>query len=100
MLLHSTWRLEMEAKKMCDGRHHNLQVIYEVDAGWNEEHVVEWCEDCGAVVVRRESDNRCFGDVVKMKFPKLLYEVIGIKRKNGSWGRGREILGNKIDKWR
>jgi hypothetical protein len=55
---------------MCNLRNHNLQTIYHVDAGWNEEHVVRWCGDCGAIVVDRESDNRRFHPVMKMKFPR------------------------------
>jgi hypothetical protein len=60
---------------MCDLRNHNLRTIYVADNGWNEEHVVRWCEDCGAVVVDRESDNRRFGKIMKMKFPKILYQL-------------------------
>ena len=71
---------------MCDLKNHNLEVIYVADGGWNEEHVVRWCRDCGAVVVDSESDNRLFGYVVKMRFPKFLYDFIDLKKriKNGS----------------
>jgi len=72
---------------MCDGHNHNLKVIYVADVGWNEEHVVRWCEDCGGVVVDRESDNRRFGKVVKMKFPELAYEHFRRAKENLSKGK-------------
>ena len=62
---------------MCDGKNHNLKVIYSVDVGYREEHVVRWCKDCGAVVVDQESDGILFGNIVKMKFPKSLYRAMG-----------------------
>lgn len=61
---------------MCDGKHHNTQVIYRVDVDRFEEHVVRWCEDCGGIVVDLESDGRLFGKVMKMRFPKFMYEFI------------------------
>ena len=56
--------------------------VYVADVGWNEEHVVRWCADCGGVVVDRESDNRLFGKVVKMRFPKYAYEHFRKTREN------------------
>ena len=70
---------------MCDLKNHNLEVIYVADAGWNEEHVVRWCIDCGAVVVDRESDNRRFGAVVSMRFPRHEYEGNVIPRSLGKY---------------
>jgi hypothetical protein len=65
---------------MCDGRHHNLQVIYRVDVDRFEEHVVRWCQDCGGIVVDLESDGRRFGKVMKMKFPKFMYDLVEINK--------------------
>ena len=71
---------------MCDLKNHNLEVIYTVDLGWNEEHVVKWCKDCGAVVVDQESDGKFFKSIMEMKFPKVLYDFIELKKRsaNGS----------------
>ena len=72
---------------MCDLKNHDLQVIYTADVGWNEEHTVRWCADCGAVVVDTDSDNRVFaGRIMKMQFPEYLREFIEMKKriKNGS----------------
>lgn len=66
---------------MCDLKNHNLEVVYVADVGWNEEHSVKWCRDCGAIVVDRESDNRRLGAVVKMQFPKFLYEFIEMRKR-------------------
>ncbi len=79
---------------MCDGRNHNLIVIYSTCDAWNEERVVRWCTDCGAVVVDRESDGRLFGKIVKMKFPKVTYDLIKRKKQGGNWSSscsGRSI---------
>jgi len=71
---------------MCDNHNHNLKVIYRTgEDAWNEEHVVRWCVDCGAVVVDRESDNRRFGTVVSMRFPRHEYEGNVLPRSLGKY---------------
>jgi uncharacterized radical SAM superfamily protein len=57
---------------MCDRIHHNLKTIYTADVGWNEDHVVKWCVECGVVVVDLESDNRIFRRLLKTNIPKDL----------------------------
>lgn len=42
------------------------------DLGWNEEAVVRWCPECGAIVIDKESDGRTLPG--KMMFPKILWE--------------------------
>lgn len=68
---------------MCyDGRPHDLINIYVANVGWNEEHVVKWCRECGSVCIARESDGRNFGYLGKMRFPKTLRELIDLKNQN------------------
>lgn len=56
---------------MCDGKNHNLEVIFEHCYLWDTLAVVRWRSDCGAVVVDQEHDNRLSpGHYMKMKFPK------------------------------
>lgn len=45
---------------MCDFKNHPFKEIFSADAGWNEEQVIYWCEDCGTVLITQESDNRIF----------------------------------------
>ena len=68
--------------KGCKDGKHSLIVIYSVDAGWNEEHIVRWCENCGSIVVDRESDNRNFGRVMKMRFPAIIYRLNELVKEN------------------
>lgn len=51
-----------------------LKEIYGFYNGWNEENVVYWYRECGAVSVDKESDGRRFGSLVPMKFPETLKE--------------------------
>ena len=61
--------------KVCDGINHDLTVIYRNNVGYNEVHVVQWCKNCGAVVVDSESDGRIFpGNVKKMIFPTSYFQ--------------------------
>lgn len=47
-----------------------LVVIQRADVGYNEEHVVRWCSECGAVVVDVDYDGRtAAGRIMKMKVP-------------------------------
>lgn len=61
---------------MCENGNHNLITILSVDnSAPDEETVVRWCRDCGAIVVDIDYDNRRFaGRVMNMKFPKYLEE--------------------------
>jgi valyl-tRNA synthetase len=56
---------------MCDKKNHPLVEIYRASEGYDVDHVVQWCPDCGAVVVDAECDNRVYpGRIIKMRFPK------------------------------
>jgi hypothetical protein len=61
---------------MCKNGEHNLIEILRVNNNApDEETVVRWCQDCGAVVVDIDYDNRTFaGRITPMKFPKYLKE--------------------------
>ena len=55
---------------MCKAGKHNLKVIYRDGYEDHDQNVVRWCEDCGAVVVDVDYDNRTnAGQIMKMKFP-------------------------------
>lgn len=55
----------------CEKGQHDLIVIYEANASFDEEHVVRWCQKCGAVVVDVDYDGRtAAGAIMKMKFPQ------------------------------
>lgn len=57
---------------MCNRTGHNLKVIYVArHSAYDEAAVVRWCEDCGAVVVDIDLDNRTHpGAIIQMQFPK------------------------------
>lgn len=53
----------------------NLKAIAVFDLPISE-HVVRWCEYCGAVAVDEDVDGRVYaGQVRKMEFPKLAKEI-------------------------
>lgn len=55
---------------MCKNGNHDLIVIYKHSTCYNEEPTVRWCQDCGAIVVDVDYDNRTnAGQIMKMKFP-------------------------------
>ena len=59
----------------CKNGNHDLIIIFcsVYDYIGNIEAVVRWCKTCGAVVVDADFDNRTKpGDIMKMKFPKIL----------------------------
>lgn len=61
----------------CTGGKHDLVVVYRGNRFYNEEAVVRWCQNCGAVVVDKDYDNRTnAGQIMQMKFPKLTKENI------------------------
>jgi hypothetical protein len=56
---------------MCNKINHKLIEIWRVGYVDQPNVVVCWCEDCGAVVVDGEYDNRIYaGKYMPMKFPK------------------------------
>lgn len=61
---------------MCEPKHieKDLITLRRYYMGWNVDHVVRWCPDCGAVAIDKESDGRLMGTVVPMKFPKNIKE--------------------------
>lgn len=68
---------------ICQNGNHSLEVIYEFDASHDSQHVVRWCNYCGAVVVDIDYDNRTNpGAIQKMKFPQLLKEIVNSKNSN------------------
>jgi valyl-tRNA synthetase len=62
---------------MCDNKNHNLVEIYRDSImGDDVYNVVNWCEDCGAVVVDVEVDGRINpGKCMKMIFPKEIKRI-------------------------
>lgn len=68
--------MEKGKGKMCDFKNHNLIEIY-TDGYYHERNVVRWCEDCGAIVVDTDADGRIYtGRIMKMKFPKSVYDKL------------------------
>ncbi|KKL18491.1 hypothetical protein LCGC14_2474980 [marine sediment metagenome] len=68
---------------MCDGKNHPLIDIYESLEYYGASEVVRWCPDCGAIVIDVDVDNRIRhgpGRVMKMKFPKFMYDFIELKK--------------------
>lgn len=62
--------------KECKKGNHDLQAILRLDAGYNADYVVRWCEQCGSVVVDGGFDGRTnAGQFVKMKYPILFRET-------------------------
>lgn len=59
----------------CLKGQHNLIPVYSHGTA-DEETVVRWCPDCGAVVVDKDIDGRTFaGNVRKLQAPKLAITV-------------------------
>ena len=59
----------------CRKGYHELTEIYRAHRldDYDEEHVVRWCKECGAVVVDADYDGRTYaGKIMKMKFPKIV----------------------------
>ena len=57
--------------KLCKGGDHDLVDIYKETKGIAE-HVVRWCENCGAIVIDIDFDGRTNpGGVMEMEFPKI-----------------------------
>lgn len=74
----------MKPKCFTDDNQHSrkyLTTIYSVYAGWNEDHQVNWCQECGAVVVESISDNRLI-DHTKMKWPEITHRVMEEKNES------------------
>jgi ribosomal protein S27AE len=60
---------------MCDGRNHPLCEIFRTKDAYEIYSVVNWCPDCGAVVVDGEHDGRVApGRVMPMRFPRIRTE--------------------------
>jgi hypothetical protein len=60
--------------KVCDGNKHNLLEVYEHYDDAMGGAVVRWCENCGAIVIDRDFDNKTFpGYYVAMKFPTMTF---------------------------
>lgn len=57
---------------MCDGHNHPLVEIHRSKDAYDVYTVVNWCPDCGAVVVDGEHDGRVApGRVMPMRFPSI-----------------------------
>lgn len=55
---------------------HNLVEIDRRSTGYEQMAVTRWCTDCGGVVVDTDIDGRTMaGDQVRMRFPKLAFDV-------------------------
>ena len=63
-----------EISMKCDGHNHNLVEILDSRHSWDESYqVARWCEDCGAIVVDLDYDNRTLpGKYMEMRFPLFL----------------------------
>jgi hypothetical protein len=55
---------------MCDGINHNWKEIYRYGYEDEEQPVVRWCRDCGAIVVDVDYDGRTYpGRIMKTIIP-------------------------------
>ena len=55
----------------CNDSNHNLEVIYCEDLPFDNQYVVRWCSNCGAVVIDLDNNNRTYpGVFMRMKFVK------------------------------
>ena len=63
---------------MCDNRNHNLEEIIRIGTYDNGVYkVVNWCSDCGAIVIDGEIDGRIYpGRYMKIRFPKEIKKKI------------------------
>ena len=65
----------MELDK-CTKGNHPLEKIFTFSKNRDEDVAVNWCPECGAVVVDIEFDGRISpGAVVKMKVPRIAKEL-------------------------
>ena len=61
----------------CRKGKHPLVEISRISLGYDEEKIVRWCPQCGAIVVDLEVDGRLFpGEYMKMKIPKITKETV------------------------
>lgn len=61
----------------CRKGKHPLIEITRISLAYDEEKVVRWCPQCGAIVVDLEVDRRLFpGEYIKMKIPKITKETV------------------------
>ena len=61
----------------CKKGNHPLIEISSILLGYDEEKIVRWCPNCGAIVIDLEVDNRLFpGHYMKMKIPKITKETV------------------------
>lgn len=62
--------------KNCRKGNHDLKEIDRTHCAYDEDFVVRWCQNCGAIVIDLEVDGRLFpGHYMKMKLPKLVKEI-------------------------
>ncbi|KKM86045.1 hypothetical protein LCGC14_1283090, partial [marine sediment metagenome] len=76
---------------------HPLINIYESSEYYGASEVVRWCPDCGAIVIDVDVDNRIRhgpGRVMKMRFPKFMYEFIELKKQNEGGKDGNKYGSN------
>ena len=60
----------------CTNGSHQLIDIYRHGYEDEEVAVVRWCTECGAVVVDVDMDGRIApGHIMKMRFPKSVYQL-------------------------
>lgn len=63
----------MKPKCFNENNVHNRNYLIELenyDVGWNTDHSIKWCPECGAIVIDKVSDNR-LSDHIKMKWPNV-----------------------------
>jgi len=56
----------------------NLETLarFNIDGFNDKDAVVQWCPECGAVVIYKEYDCRMAGNYVKMKFPIITRKAL------------------------
>lgn len=65
----------MNLEKCKKGKHPLIE-ISRISLGYDEEKVVRWCPQCGAIVADLEVDGRLFpGEYLKMRIPKITKEM-------------------------
>jgi hypothetical protein len=56
----------------CHKGQHPLVEVFRASTGFDIDHVVRWCSNCGAIVVDVDHDNRTHpGAVMQMRLPAL-----------------------------
>lgn len=67
---------------MCQNGEHQLEDILEYDETAVDWCVVRWCRECGGIVIDVDYDDRTnSGQVMRMKFPRIIDELVELQEK-------------------